>query len=198
MRRGRGGVAASRSRDVTVRTVLITICAIDSVLGMRERSAGTRGHMGISREARVGVDTAHEAREGGGVQAALAARTARAALAHGRHDGTATAVLDFAAAQLLGVLGDDTPLGVLPAVLERLPGGFGLRAGLAFPPGRGQLPPGLGGFPADAADPALLAKIGALSLAQRKGTGPVQLTLEPGEGSAGAGPGKGPLGAGAQ
>src|ERR1700722_2612654 len=196
MRRGRGGVAASRSRDVTVRTVLITICAIDSVLGMRERSAGTRGHMGISREARVGVDTAHEAREVDEVQAALAARTARAALAHGRHDGTATAVLDFAAAQLLGVLGDDTPLGVLPAVLERLAGGFGLRAVLAFQPDGGQLPAVLAAYPADAADPALLAKIGALSLAQRKGTGPVQLTLEPGEGSAGPGPGEGSSGPG--
>ena len=135
--------------------------------------------MGISREARAGVDTAHEAREVDEVHAAHAARAARAALDHGRSDGTATAVLDFAAAQLLR---DDTPLGVLPAVLERLAGGFGLRAALAFQPDPGQLPTVLAAYPADAADPALLARIGALSLAQRKGTSPVQLTVEPGGG----------------
>ena len=82
-------------------------------------------------------------------------------------------------------MGDDTPFGVLPAVLERLAGGFGLRAALAFQPDPGQLPTVLAAHPADAADPALLARIGALSLAQRKGTGPVQLTVEPGEGSPG-------------
>ncbi len=118
--------------------------------------------MGVHREAGSRVVAAH------------------AALDHGRRDGTATAVLDFAAAQLLG---DDTPFGMLPAVLERLAGGFGLRAALAFQPDPGQLPTVLAAHPADAADPVLLARIDALSLAQRKGTGPVQLTVEPGEGS---------------
>jgi hypothetical protein len=125
------------------------------------------------------VDAGHAGDAG---DAGRAAHAGRAALDDGRHDGAATAVLDFAATQLLS---DDTPFGVLPAVLERLAGGFGLRAALAFQPDPGQLPAVLAAYPADAADPALLARIGALSLAQRKGTGPVQLTVEPGEGSPG-------------
>jgi PAS domain S-box-containing protein len=133
--------------------------------------------MGIRREAGSRVDAADAAHA---ADAAPAGRAAPAGLDHGRHDGTATAVLDFAATQLLH---DDTPFGVLPAVLERLAGGFGLRAALAFQPDPGQLPTMLAAYPADAADPALLARIGALSLTQRKGTGPVQLTVEPGEGS---------------
>jgi PAS domain S-box-containing protein len=128
------------------------------------------------------VDTVRTADADHAGNTAHAAHAAHAALDHGRHDGTATAVLDFAAAQLLG---DDTPFGVLPAVLERLAGGFGLRAALAFQPDPGQLPTVLAAYPADAADPALLARIGALSLAQRTGTGPVQLTVEPGPGSPG-------------
>jgi PAS domain S-box-containing protein len=89
--------------------------------------------------------------------------------------GPATAVLDFAAAQLLR---DDTAAGVLPAVLERLATDFGLRGALAFQPEPGQVPTVLAVHPPGADDPALLARIGALSLAQRKPAGPVQLTVE--------------------
>ncbi len=97
-----------------------------------------------------------------------------------RPAGSATAVLDFAVAQILR---DDTALGALPAVLERLVAAFGLRAALAFQPTAGQSATVLAAHPADAAGPALLAKLGALSLAQRT---PVQLTLEPGESADGA------------
>jgi PAS domain-containing protein len=96
-----------------------------------------------------------------------------------RPAGSATAVLDFAVAQILR---DDTALAALPAVLERLVATFGLRAALAFQPTSGQPATVLAAYPADAAGPALLAKLGALSLAQRT---PVQLTLEPGEGADG-------------
>ena len=123
-----------------------------------------------------------------------------------RPGGSAAAALDFAVAQILR---DDTALGALPAVLGRLAETFGLRAALAFQPGTGQ--PGTGQLvtgqpgtgqpgtvlaptvlamhPPDAADPGLLARIGALTLAQREGAAasqhegaaasPVPLRLEP-------------------
>jgi signal transduction histidine kinase len=96
-----------------------------------------------------------------------------------RPAGSAAAVLDFAVAQILR---DDTALGALPGVLERLVAAFGLRAALAFQPSAGQPAAVLAAHPADAAGPALLAKLGALSMAQRGA--PVQLSVEP---SAGAG-----------
>ena len=52
-----------------------------------------------------------------------------------RRGGSAAAVLDFAVAQILG---DDTALGALPAVLARMVEAFGLRAALAFQPSGGQ------------------------------------------------------------
>jgi PAS domain S-box-containing protein len=98
-----------------------------------------------------------------------------------RHAGSAAAVLDFAVTQILR---DDTGLGALPAVLERLVAAFGLRAALAFQPSAqsstAQPATVLAAYPADAGDPALLA---ALSMAQRdpaRGV-PVQLA---GQGSA--------------
>ena len=45
--------------------------------------------------------------------------------------GSAATVLDFAVGQIMG---DDTALGALPAVLARLVSTFGLRAALAFQP----------------------------------------------------------------
>jgi PAS domain S-box-containing protein len=112
-----------------------------------------------------------------------------------RPAGSAAAVLDFAVAQILR---DDTALGVLPAVLERLVAAFGLRAALAFQPAAGPFQPSAGHFqpsagqpatvlaahPADAAGPALLAKLGALSMAQR--AAPVQLSVEPSDGAGAA------------
>jgi PAS domain S-box-containing protein len=112
-----------------------------------------------------------------------------------RPAGSAAAVLDFAVAQILR---DDTALGVLPAVLERLVAAFGLRAALAFQPAAGPFQPAAGHFqpsagqpatvlaahPADAAGPALLAKLGALSMAQRGA--PVQLSVEPSDGAGAA------------
>ncbi len=110
-----------------------------------------------------------------------------------RPAGSAAAVLDFAVAQILR---DDTALGALPAVLERLVAAFGLRAAVAFQPagdqsaagqeaamrsgaaarpGTGQAAAVLAAHPGDVAGPALLAKLGALSLAQRS---PVELTLD--------------------
>ncbi|MGH3228987.1 MAG: PAS domain-containing sensor histidine kinase [Streptosporangiaceae bacterium] len=88
------------------------------------------------------------------------------------------------------ILRDDTALGVLPAVLERLVAAFGLHAALAFQPSAGQPATLLAAYPADVAEPALLAKLGALSMAQRGA--PVQLTLA-GSGS-GGGPGGGSSG----
>jgi PAS domain S-box-containing protein len=88
-----------------------------------------------------------------------------------RPAGSAAAVLDFAVAQILR---DDTALGALPAVLERLAATFGLRAVLAFQPSAGQPATVLAAHPADVAGPALLAKLGAVSLAQRRA--PVQLS----------------------
>jgi len=80
------------------------------------------------------------------------------------HGRSAADLLEFAVAQLLR---DDTDLGALPAVLERLVATFGIRAALAFQPSAGQPATVLAAHPARAADPALLARIGALSLAQR-------------------------------
>jgi len=112
-----------------------------------------------------------------------------------RPAGSAAAVLDFAVARILR---DDTALGALPAVLERLVAAFGLRAALAFQPAAGPFQPSAGHFqpsagqpatvlaahPADAAGPALLAKLGALSMAQRGA--PVQLSVEPSDGAGAA------------
>src|SRR6266566_9775949 len=88
-----------------------------------------------------------------------------------RQGGSATAVLDFAVAQILR---DDTELGALPAVLARLVAAFGLRAALAFQPpvqlAPGQPPAVLAMHPPGAVDQALLARIGALTLAQRNTT----------------------------
>jgi signal transduction histidine kinase len=79
-----------------------------------------------------------------------------------REGGSAAAVLDFAVAQILG---DDTALGALPAVLARLVDAFGLRAALAFQPAAplaaGQPPTVLAVHPPGAVDQALLATIGA-------------------------------------
>ncbi len=97
-----------------------------------------------------------------------------------RPAGSAAAVLDFAVARILR---DDTALGALPAVLERLAAAFGLRAALAFRPSAGQPATLLAAHPADAAGPALLARLGALSMAQRGA--PVQVSVEP-AGDAGA------------
>jgi PAS domain S-box-containing protein len=97
-----------------------------------------------------------------------------------RPAGSAAAVLDFAVARILR---DDTALGALPAVLERLVAAFGLRAALAFRPSAGQPATLLAAHPADAAGPALLARLGALSMAQRGA--PVQVSVEP-AGDAGA------------
>ena len=99
-----------------------------------------------------------------------------------RQGGSAAGLLDYAVAQILR---DDTALGALPAVLERLVDTFGLRAALAFQPSGGQPATVLAAHPAGSADPSLLARIGALSLAQRdltagRGTavGPVELPAE--------------------
>ena len=113
-----------------------------------------------------------------------------------RPGGSAAAALGFAVAQILR---DDTALGALPAVLGRLAETFGLRAALAFQPGTGQpgtgqpgtvlAPTVLAVHPPDAVGPGLLARIGALTLAQREGAAasqhegnaasPVPLRLEP-------------------
>jgi hypothetical protein len=71
-----------------------------------------------------------------------------------RRGGSAAAVLDFAVAQILG---DDTALGALPAVLARMVEAFGLRAALAFQPSGGQDPAVLAVHPRGAVDQALLA-----------------------------------------
>jgi PAS domain S-box-containing protein len=95
------------------------------------------------------------------------------------HGGSAAGLLEFAVAQILR---DDTTLGALPAVLERLVATFGLRAALAFQPSGGQPAAVLAVHPAGSVEPSLLARIGALSLAQRDPTaalgGPVELPAE--------------------
>ena len=105
--------------------------------------------------------------------------------------GPAAAVLDFAVEQILR---DDTALGALPAVLERLVAAFGIRAALAFQASAGQPATVLAAHPRGAASPALLAKLGAMSLAQRGS--PVPLTLDPGEGAGPGGMGPGGMGPG--
>jgi PAS domain S-box-containing protein len=82
----------------------------------------------------------------------------------GTRQGGSAAALDFAVAQILR---DDTALGALPAVLARLVRAFGLRAALAFQPSAAQPVTVLAMHPRGAVDQALLAKIGALTLAQR-------------------------------
>ncbi len=77
---------------------------------------------------------------------------------------SAAAVLDFAATELLR---DDTALGALPEVLARLAALADARAALAFQPAVGQAPAVLAMHPAGSFDAALLAKIGARTLAQR-------------------------------
>ena len=97
-----------------------------------------------------------------------------------RQGGSAAVVLDFAVAQILG---DDTALGALPAVLTRLTAAFGLRAALAFQPAAGlaagQPPTVLAAHPAGAVDRALLATIGALTMTQRgdAAAGPLPVTM---------------------
>jgi PAS domain S-box-containing protein len=73
-------------------------------------------------------------------------------------------VLDFAATELLR---DDSALGALPEVLARLAALADARAALAFQPAVGQTPAVLAMHPAGSFDAALLAKIGARTLAQR-------------------------------
>ncbi len=77
---------------------------------------------------------------------------------------SAAALLDFAATELLR---DDTALGALPEVLARLTALANARAALAFQPAVGQPPAVLAMHPAGSFDAALLAKIGARTLAQR-------------------------------
>jgi PAS domain S-box-containing protein len=82
-----------------------------------------------------------------------------------RRDGpTATAILDFAVAKILR---DGTTLDALPAVLARLVTISGIRAAVAFQPSAGQPAAVLAMDPRGAVAPALLAKIGALTLLQR-------------------------------
>jgi signal transduction histidine kinase len=83
--------------------------------------------------------------------------------------GSAADLLEFAVAQLLR---DDTSLAALPAVLERLVTTFGIRGALAFQPSAGQPATVLAAYPAGTADPSLLARIGALSLAPRDPAAP--------------------------
>jgi signal transduction histidine kinase len=111
------------------------------------------------------------------------------ALAASRGPGreSAAAVLDFAIAQLLRgdtkqMLRSDAAPTTLPAVLERMVTGFGLRAALAFQPSAANSAAVLAAHPVDAAGPELLARIGALSAGRRdhEATMPVHLALENG------------------
>ncbi len=81
-----------------------------------------------------------------------------------RGSESAAAVLDFAATELLR---DDTTLGALPEVLARLTALSDVRAALAFQPSVGQSPAVLAMHPPGSFDAALLARIGARTLAQR-------------------------------
>ena len=102
-----------------------------------------------------------------------------------RRGGSAAAVLDFAVAQILG---DDTALGALPAVLARMVDAFGLRAALAFQPSGGQPSGGqpsvgtdpavLAVHPPGAADQALLARIGGITAQREAAEGPLAVTLD--------------------
>jgi PAS domain S-box-containing protein len=106
---------------------------------------------------------------------------------HVRPAGSAAAVLDFAVTQILR---DDTALGALPAVLERLVAAFGLQAALAFQPSApspAQRPATLlAAYPADAADPALLASL-SLPLTQRDAARGVPVQASAAGGSAAGG-----------
>jgi signal transduction histidine kinase len=89
------------------------------------------------------------------------------------------AALDFAVAQILS---DDTALSTLPAVLGRLVTLSGARAALAFQPSASQTATILAMYPPGAVGPALIAKLGAVTLTQRHATAggpPVQVGLEP-------------------
>jgi PAS domain S-box-containing protein len=92
-------------------------------------------------------------------------RAGRGLAARGRE--SAAAVLDFAVTELLR---DDTTLGALPEVLARLAALADARAALAFQPSVGHPPAVLAMHPGGAFDAALLAKIGALTLAPRDAT----------------------------
>jgi PAS domain S-box-containing protein len=96
---------------------------------------------------------------------------------HVRQDGSTADVLDFAGRQILR---DDTALGALPAVLARFVTIPGVRAALAFRPSAGQPATVLAMHPRGSVDPALLAKIGALTLTQRDAAAgnPVQVTVD--------------------
>jgi len=102
-----------------------------------------------------------------------------------RRGGSAAAVLDFAVAQILG---DDTALGALPAVLARMVEAFGLRAALAFQPSGAQDPAVLAVHPPGAVDQALLARIGVVTAAGARARGegaesPLVVTLDEQPGS---------------
>jgi len=93
-----------------------------------------------------------------------------------RRGGSGAAVLDFAVAQILR---DDTSLGALPAVLARMVAAFGLRAALAFQPSAIKESAVLAMHPPGAADPALLARISVLSVAQGESQQcPLAVTLD--------------------
>jgi PAS domain-containing protein len=84
------------------------------------------------------------------------------------------------------ILRDDTALGALPAVLERLVATFGIRAALAFQASAGQPATVLAAYPPGAAGPALLAKLGAMSLPQRGSPAPPTLEAAEGAGASSA------------
>ncbi len=110
-----------------------------------------------------------------------------------RRGGSAAAVLDSPWRRSWG---DDTALGALPTVLDRMVAAFGLRAALAFQP---EQPAVLAVHPPGAADQALLARIGVLAMAQRDSApGPRAVTRDGQRagGSFGAGGGAVPVRAG--
>ena len=94
--------------------------------------------------------------------------------------GSAAAVLDFAITRLLP---DDATLDALPAVLTRLVAAAGVRAALAVQPSARQPPTILAMRPPGAADPALLAELGALTWSHREAsasTDPIAVVPGPG------------------
>jgi signal transduction histidine kinase len=98
-----------------------------------------------------------------------------------RQRESAASALDFAVAQILS---DDTALGTLSTVLARLVSLAGARAALAFQPSASQTATVLAMYPPGVVGPALIAKLGAVTLAQRHavaGGPPVQVRLEPGD-----------------
>ena len=97
-----------------------------------------------------------------------------------RRGESAAGVLDFAVAQILG---DDTAVGALPAVLARMVEAFGLRAALAFQPSGGQPaadtdPAVLAVHPPGAVDRGLLARIGVVTAQRERAEGPLAVTLD--------------------